>query len=108
MGWVSAGYVNVNNGGNIPVVGAQPPGQSQGATGNQVIATPYNVVIRSGPGTGFQRIGLLPNTGIAPVIGRNGDNSWWQINLNGLVGWVSSQYAHISATANISAIPITG
>lgn len=108
VGWVAASFVNVNNGGNIPVVGAQQPGQSQGVTGNQVIATPFNVVIRSGPGTAFQRIGLLPNTGIAPVIGRNGDNSWWQINLNGLVGWVSSQYAHISATANISAIPITG
>lgn len=109
VGWVSGGYVNVNNGGNIPVVGAEPaPQLPQSASGNQVVATPYNVVIRNGPGTNFLRIGLFPVTGIAPVIGRNGDNSWWQINFNELVGWVSAQYAHISPTANVSIIPITG
>jgi uncharacterized protein YraI len=108
-GWVSGGYVNVNNGGNIPIAGAQQaPPVPAGASGNEVIASPYNVVIRNGPGTGFQRIGLLPVTGIAPVIGRNGDNSWWKIDFNGLVGWVSAQYAHISPTANINAIPVTG
>ena len=41
-------------------------------------------------------------------IGRNSNNTWWQINFNGLVGWVSAQFAIISPTANISAIPITG
>ncbi|MCC6803289.1 MAG: SH3 domain-containing protein [Anaerolineae bacterium] len=110
VGWVSSGYVNVNNGGNIPVVGSdqQAPPPSSGASGNQVVASPYNVVIRQGPSTGYQRIGLLPVTGIASVIGRTSGNTWWQINFNGLIGWVSADYAHISATANISSIPVTG
>lgn len=110
VGWVSGGFVNINNGSNIPVVGSDQPAPppSQGVSGNQVVANPYNVVIRQGPSTGFQRIGLLPVTGVAPVIGRNGNNSWWQINFNGLVGWVSAEYAHISATANVGSIPITG
>ena len=111
-GWVSANFINVVNGANVPVTNGTvvqpttPP--AQGATGNTVTASPYNVVIRSGPGTQFRRLGLLPNSGTAPVIGRNSNNSWWQINLNGLVGWVSSQYAPISSSANINIIPITG
>lgn len=110
LGWVSARWVNISPfGANIPVVSgnatAQPPGQ---ATGNAVTATPYNVVIRRGPSTANSRIGLLPAGGIAPVIGRNANNTWWNINYNGLVGWVSAQYAIISSTANVGVIPITG
>lgn len=110
QGWVSGAFVNIAPfGANIPVAGgeatAQPP---QGATGNEVIATPYNVVIRQGPGTQFQRIGLFPVGQTADVIGRNANNTWWQINYNGLVGWVSAQYARIGQGANVGAIPITG
>ncbi len=71
-------------------------------------ATPYNVVIRSGPGTQYRRLGLLPVSGTAPLVGRNSSNTWWQINFNGVVGWVSAQYAIVSPTANLSIIPVTG
>ncbi|HVU10905.1 MAG TPA: PA14 domain-containing protein [Phototrophicaceae bacterium] len=114
-GWVSGSFINVANGGSVPVVGSngQPATvpttvPAQGATGNQVSSPTYNVVIRSGPGTQFSRIGLLPVGGVANVVGRNSTNTWWQINFNGLVGWVSAQYAIISSSANIGAIPITG
>jgi len=109
-GWVAGAFINVVNGAGIPVVGGNPPSSATGitATGNTVTATPYSVVIRSGPGTQYRRIGLFPLTGTAPVVGRNSNNTWWQINFNGLVGWASSQYAVISPTANISTIPITG
>lgn len=110
LGWVNTRWVNISPfGANIPVVGSGPattvPGQ---ATGNAVTATPYNVVMRRGPSTANSRIGLLPSGGIAPVIGRNANNTWWQINYNGLVGWVSAQYAIISSTANVGTIPVTG
>jgi uncharacterized protein YraI len=109
-GWVSANFINVSNPGAVPVVGAgaQPTAVPGGATGNNVTADPYNVVIRSGPGTQFRRVGLLPVGGSAPVIGRTSVNSWWQISFNGITGWVSGQYAHIGAGANINAIPVTG
>ncbi len=113
QGWVSGGYINVVNGGNIPVVNGnaqttnpQPP--ATGATGNTVTATPYNVVIRNGPGTQYRRLGLFPVTAVTPIIGRNSNNTWWQINFNGLQGWVSAQFAIVSPTANVNAIPITG
>jgi uncharacterized protein YraI len=112
-GWVSGGYINVANGGNIPISdgSGQPQPTSvppQGAQGNEVSSPQFNVVIRSGPGTQFNRIALFPVGGVAPVVGRNTNNTWWQINFNGVVGWVSAQYAIISQTANVGAIPITG
>lgn len=110
LGWVSARFVNVSPyGAVIPVVGSgqSAPGTPQ-ATGNAVTATPYSVVVRSGPSTSNTRIGLFPVGATAPVIGRNSTSTWWQINYNGLIGWVSSAYAIISTTANIGAIPVTG
>ncbi|MBK8022514.1 MAG: SH3 domain-containing protein [Chloroflexi bacterium] len=109
LGWVSARWINVAPFGvDVPVVGGDTPAQPPQATGNVVTATPYNVVIRQGPSTTFSRIGLLPASAVAPVLGRNANNTWWQINYNGLVGWVSGQYAIISQTANIGSIPVTG
>lgn len=113
VGWVSGSYINVVNGGSIPVITPGQPAQptpvpGQGATGNNVTANPYNVVIRNGPGTQFARIGIFPVTATTPAIGRNGNNTWWQINYSGLVGWVSAQFAIINPAANVNAIPITG
>jgi hypothetical protein len=109
QGWVSGGFINIANGANIPVVGAAATtAPITNATGNIVTATPYNVVIRSGPGTQYRRLGLLPVSGTAPLVGRNSSNTWWQVNFNGIVGWVSSQYAVIGSSANLSAVPVTG
>jgi uncharacterized protein YraI len=110
-GWVYGPFINVVNGTNIPVVNGQATPVSPGPgnpQGNVVTAQPYNVVIRSGPGTQYRRLGLLPNGASAQFVGRNSSNTWWQINLNGLVGWVSGQYAFPSPTANVNGIPITG
>ena len=46
--------------------------------------------VRSGPGTGYSIIGTLSPGVDAPVIGRLVDNSWFQVNLGGLIGWVSA------------------
>ncbi len=109
-GWVTTRWVNISPlGVNIPVVSGNATAQSPSpVTGNAVTASPYSVVIRGGVGTQNARIGLLPTGASAPVIGRNSSNTWWQINYNGLVGWVSAQYAVISGTSNVGIIPITG
>ncbi len=108
-GWISAGFVNIAPAGaNVPLAGAEAPAQTPGAaSGNQVQARPFNVVIRQGPGTQFSRIGLLPVGQIADVIGRNSNNTWWQINYNGLIGWTSAQFAIIAPNANTGGIPVT-
>jgi uncharacterized protein YgiM (DUF1202 family) len=43
--------------------------------------------VRSGPGTDYPVVGQLEPGESAAVIGRNGDSSWWQIDLAG-GGWV--------------------
>lgn len=111
LGWVNGSYINVVNGANVPIAGSSQgvttPSQPA-LTGNTLTAPQFNVVVRSGPGTQFRRTGLLPVGGVAQLIGRNGSNTWWQINLNGLVGWVSAQFTTVSSTANFNSIPVTG
>ena len=114
LGWVNGNYINVNiaDPAGIPIEGASQGAPSQPSqpslTGNTLTAPQYNVVIRSGPGTQYRRTGLLPVGGVAQIIGRTSTNSWWQINLNGLTGWVISTYTQTSSNANFGAIPITG
>ncbi len=47
---------------------------------------------RSGPSTNYNVIQVLSTGTIAPIIGRLGDNSWWQLRVGTTVGWVSSQF----------------
>lgn len=47
---------------------------------------------RRGPGTEYERITVLNSGTLAPIVGRVGDNSWWQLIVNNQVGWVSSEY----------------
>ncbi len=39
-----------------------------------------------------------------PIIGRNVDSSWWQVDVNGTRGWVSGQF---TSASNIQNIPVT-
>lgn len=39
------------------------------------------------------------------VVGRNSDSSWWQINVNGTIGWVSGRYVTVT---NPGSVPVTG
>lgn len=51
--------------------------------------------LRSGPGTVYDKVGLVAGGAVVPIIGRVGDNSWWQIRYGITVGWVSGQYTSI-------------
>jgi hypothetical protein len=49
-----------------------------------------SINVRSGPGTNFNIVTQLsPNT-TGLVIGRLPDNSWFQVNVGGILGWVSA------------------
>ena len=60
-------------------------------TGACVIATAGagSVNVRSGPGLNFSIITVLPYTTFATVLGRLADSSWYNIDFNGTIGWVS-------------------
>jgi uncharacterized protein YraI len=112
VGWVAARFVTTFNIGAVPVVGAQPvppPGQGGGQTGQiTVTASPYTVNLRQGPGTNFSRIARIPAGSTAALVGRNALNQWYQVNYNGIVGWVSAEFVVLSAGANINGVPVTG
>ena len=52
-----------------------------------------NLNFRQQPTTSLDNvITVLPSGALAPIIGRLGDNSWWKLNYNGQIGWVSSGF----------------
>ncbi len=60
--------------------------------------------LRSGPGTVYDRVGLVAGGAVVPIIGRVGDNSWWQVRYGITVGWVSGQYTSIYGIC--SSVPV--
>lgn len=47
---------------------------------------------RAGPGTSFQIIHILASGTLAPITGRNSAHSWWRLNVEDRVGWVSGDF----------------
>lgn len=47
---------------------------------------------RTGPSTSFQIITVLSSGTLAPIIGRNSETTWWQLNVNNRTGWVSGDF----------------
>jgi len=104
-GWVNRRFVSLNNAGTPPTV--NPPVQPS-PTGFNVLADRFSVNIRTGPGTEFRVIGSLRFGQQGQVVGRNANNTWWQVNYNGIVGWVSAVYTRIDPATNVNSIPVTG
>lgn len=83
-----------------------PSGSTTGSTtgGNPVVPptqVPFNPLcrarvdvttlnIRRGPSTDYEIIGKLSLGNEVPLVGRLGDNSWWEITSGNLRGWVSA------------------
>lgn len=78
-----------------------PPQQPTGATAT-VIAFRLNVRAQpSATAPVLTRINRFESFG---VTGRSGDGSWYQINVGGQLGWVSSRWVSISNGANIPVV----
>jgi uncharacterized protein YraI len=81
---------------NVPVIDPNDP------TCRALVNAGLN--LRSGPGTSFNRITVLATGTVVPIIGRLGDNSWWQVRSGTTIGWVSAQYTTIYG--NCGGIPV--
>jgi hypothetical protein len=102
----------------IPTIAApvatQVPLPPLPSTGPCVVASssggPINV--RSGPGTNFTVVSQLTGSATAAVIGRLPDNSWYQVNVGGIAGWVSATVVRIGGecggVAAVTLTPTTG
>ncbi|MEM7031251.1 MAG: SH3 domain-containing protein [Chloroflexota bacterium] len=69
-----------------------------------VSAVDSNVNLRSGPGTNFERVGVLLQGDSLEIIGRNEDSSWWQVLTEDDVSWIA---ASVTEASNINdSIPV--
>lgn len=103
---VRLGGTSVNLAGTSPIQPTTAPPVSP-PTG-YVITAADRLNIRSGPGTNFPRVGQMPYQAQANVLGRTANDTWWQIEYNGVVGWVAAYVGRIQADANRNRIPVTG
>lgn len=106
--WVLRGNSGDNNEGGatiLPtatlVVSTPQPGQPVAT-----VTAADGVNIRTGPGTDYEAIGILPFGASAPVIGRSADGQWWVLDIraapNGQ-GWVSAELVSVE---NAGGVPV--
>lgn len=73
------------------------------STGPCVVASatggPVNV--RSGPSTQFPPLFQLSGGAFTPVTGRLADGSWYQVNVNGVTGWISASVIRFGGQCGI-------
>jgi hypothetical protein len=65
--------------------------------------------VRAGPGTGYDRVGLLTAGSKVTIIGRNDDYSWWQIaypEAPGDIGWIAAAYGTATNTEDVALVAI--
>jgi uncharacterized protein YraI len=62
------------------------------------------VNVREGPGQAYPVIGRLDGGKSLPIVGRSADGAWWQVRLDGRLGWVARQV--VLATGDADAAPI--
>lgn len=55
-----------------------------------LVNVPLN--FRTGPSTSFEIITVLGSGTLAPITGRNSEHSWWRLNVDNRVGWVSGDF----------------
>jgi hypothetical protein len=55
------------------------------------VTTQDYVILRQGPGQGFQRLEIVPPATTLPAIGRTTDAHWIQVYREGQMGWIASR-----------------
>jgi len=65
-----------------------------------------NLRYRSGPGTGYDILGLLDLGEILAVTGQNAARTWYRIDREGQIVWVSADPGYSTALTSCAAAPI--
>ncbi len=64
------------------------------------------VNVRSQPARGTRVVQIVVGGSSHPALGRNADSSWVQIDAEGTIGWVSSEWVEVGP--ELSGLPVTG
>jgi uncharacterized protein YgiM (DUF1202 family) len=108
LGWVNSSFVAASNTAGVPitdVTGPYPTPIPPPPVGASATVTAYLLNVRNTPNPFSGGVVTQIRRGQTyPVIGRNLDTSWVQINVNGLIGWVRSTWV---ALGNMAGVPVT-
>ncbi len=108
-GWVYTRFVTLTgNFNSVPVVTGNAQATAQPVDTGYIVTALDNVNVRSAPSRSGAILARMQRTETARVVGRTGNNRWWQVNYNGTIGWVSSTFAQIQPNAELGRIPVTG
>jgi chitinase len=88
-GYIHNKYLSVSASGD-----PAPPAPPAGAQTGTVVNCKKNVNVRSGPGTGYKKLGSAPKGAVYPVTGKSG--SWYAILFGGRAAYISSSYLAVS------------
>jgi uncharacterized protein YraI len=106
IGWVRSSWTILTNIAAVPVTSnttnpSQPPPTTPTATVHA-----YFLNTRSAPYFGAPILTIIARGWSYPVVGRNADSSWVQINVGGIVGWVRGTWVTVSP--GLGGVPVTG
>ncbi len=79
------------------------PGEPTG-----VVIAPDGVNVRTGPGTAYEVIGMVPQGTSGKIIGKSADGQWWATlapNAPNAIGWVSAAFIAATDVADVPVLP---
>ena len=106
-GWVAAQYVSTAGEPDVPVIGGAGSNPNNGNTA--IIQQQLN--IRSGPGAGFNSIGMLNPQDVVNLIGKDSNGAWLQIEFaSGPAGkgWINAAFAQAQGVENLPIVTEAG
>jgi hypothetical protein len=71
------------------------PGSPPVNTGASLRVNVFELNVRQSPAVGSPRLLIVRRGESYPIVGRNADSTWWQINANGTTGWVAASFVTV-------------
>lgn len=94
----------------IPFGGAEAPRAGfTDQTSDFIVRLPNNGVrIRTGPSISYPVLADAPRFTELPVLGRTADNEHIQVNYQGVLGWVRTEFVEILGNKSVLELPVNG
>jgi len=118
-GWIGLAVINVFGDLNslpiadprtIPYGGFESPrsGTTSATSGISGRLALSGLRLRAGPGPAYPVLANPLRFTVFSLLGRTANNAWLQVNFNGTLGWVATQWVEIQGGAAITDLPIDG
>ncbi len=106
-GWVNAQYVTTAAKPEVPVIGGDPTDPENG----NVAVVQQQINVRSGPGTGFNSLGILNPQDVVTLTGKDPNGVWLQVDFaegpEGK-GWINAAFVQARGVENLPIVAETG